>query len=89
MEIGRYVLERSAEGLVISSFAGGRMSRAMTDLALEAAQGDKPIVIASGVKAGWIFGPYPETSVVVASDLTPNKACILLMLALTQTSDPE
>ena len=88
-QIADYFFNRPNAGLVVSSFAGGRMSQPMTDMVMDAAEGSKPIVISSGVKAGRIFGRYPGTSVIVASDLTPNKARILLMLALTQTQNPK
>ncbi|MCE7997122.1 MAG: asparaginase [Roseivirga sp.] len=86
-EVLSYFLKRPNQGLVISSFAGGRMSKGMSAIN-KLPEGYKPIVIASSIKSGRVMGTNPEnSSIVIANDLPPNKARILLMLALTQTSD--
>ncbi|MEZ5040203.1 MAG: asparaginase [Saprospiraceae bacterium] len=86
-EILAYFTGRPNEGVVISSFAGGRMSEGMSSVyKLPAAH--KPLVIASSIKAGRIMGSNaPDSPIVIANDLPANKARILLMLALTQTKD--
>jgi L-asparaginase len=87
LDILSYFLQRPSRGLVISSFAGGRVSRAMAQL-LELPTNHKPIVIASSIKEGRIMGSSPPgTPIIVANDLPANKARILLMLALTKTTD--
>jgi len=87
--IPAYFLQRPNAGLVVESFAGGRMSQAMTDALSQLAIDAKPVVIASGVKEGRIFGTNPTgTPLIIANDLPANKARILLMLALTKTKVP-
>ena len=80
---------RPMDGLVIRTFAGGRMSAGMqAGLETVAGQG-VPIVVTSRVPNGRIVSPpdYPFPAV-VADRLQDNKARILLMLALTQTRAP-
>jgi L-asparaginase len=73
--------------LVISSFAGGRVSKGISEIYNLSAD-QKPIVIASSIKGSRIMGSNPVgTPIIIANDLPANKARILLMLALTQTSD--
>lgn len=84
-----YFYGRPNLGLVIGTFAGGRISGGMTE-GLRQLQGSKPIVLASTIKAGWIDGSYNgRQSRIIANDLSPNKARILLMLALTKSNLPE
>jgi L-asparaginase len=87
-EILELIGQRDIDGLVISSFAGGRMSNGM----LEGLEGliskNIPIVIASSIKQGRIIGkPYADQGWIIASDLPANKARILLMLSLTSTNN--
>lgn len=86
-DILSFYLNRPNQGLVISSFAGGRVSKGINDVyALPA--NHKPVVISSSIKSGRIMGANPEgTPVIIANDLPSNKARILLMLALTKTTD--
>lgn len=82
-----YFINRPNQGLVISSFAGGRVSEGVSDV-YHLPANHKPIVISSSIKGGRIMGSNPEgTPVIVANDLPSNKARILLMLALTRTTD--
>lgn len=82
-----YFLRRPTQGLVISSFAGGRMSTAASTV-YQLHNPHRPVVIASSIKAGRIYGRHQANSpVVFAPDLPANKARVLLMLALTKTSD--
>lgn len=83
-----HFLQRPTQGLVISSFAGGRMSTAASTV-YQLSSPHRPVVIASSVKAGRVYGQNRSGSPVVFSqDLPANKARILLMLSLTKTSDP-
>lgn len=89
-EIFDYFHQRESQGLVVSTFAGGRSSQGVLAGVSSLKKGDKPTVISSGVRGGRIFGSQRGNSpVIMANDLPPNKARILLMLALTQTSKPE
>jgi L-asparaginase len=82
-----FFINRSNQGLVVSSFAGGRTSSGISDVYnLPAVH--KPIVISSSIKGSRIMGSNKVgSSVIVANDLPANKARILLMLALTKTTD--
>lgn len=85
-----YFYSRDNQGLVVSTFAGGRISGGMTAGLRQNSGASKPVVLASGIKSGWISGNFSkERPFVVANDLPPNKARILLMLALLQTKDAE
>jgi L-asparaginase len=76
------------DGLVVRTFAGGRMSAGMS-AGLEAIAGlGIPTVVTSRVPKGRIVSP-PSYSfpVIIANGQQDNKARILLMLALTKTSE--
>jgi len=84
-----YFLNRTNQGLVVSSFAGGRVSNGIMPI-FDLPASHKPIVISSSIKGGRIMGANPNgTPVVIANDLPANKARILLMLALTKSNNPE
>ncbi len=81
-----YFINRFNQGLVISSFAGGRLSTGFSEIYNLPAT-HKPIVISSSIKGSRIMGFNPKgTPIIIANDLPPNKARILLMLSLTVTS---
>ncbi len=75
-------------GLVVRTFAGGRMSAGMIEGLRETSDNDAPVVITSRVPRGRIVSapeyPFPA---VMSGDQPDNKARILLMLALTRTSE--
>ena len=77
-------------GLVVRTFAGGRMSAGML-AGLEAiANSGIPIVVTSRVPGGRIVSaPDYSFPAIVANGQQDNKARILLMLALTRTTDLE
>jgi L-asparaginase len=82
-----YFLNRPNQGLVVSSFAGGRVSGGF-DQIYNLKENHKPVVISSSVKGGRIMGSNAKDSpIIIANDLPSNKARILLMLALTKTTD--
>jgi L-asparaginase len=81
-------LARRPRGIVLTSFAGGRLSAGARGALRLAAAAKMPVVVASRVPGGRIVGnPNAALQALVASDLPPHKARILLMLALTRTSD--
>jgi L-asparaginase len=84
----RDAIARRPRGVVLTSFAGGRLSAgARAALRLAAAAGI-PVVVASRVPGGRIVGtPLGDLPGVVARDLPPHKARVLLMLALTRTRE--
>lgn len=84
------LITRRPAGLVVASFAGGRLSEGARDLVRQAAAAGIPVVVASRVPGGRIVGnAVSGLPAVVARDLSPNKARILLMLALTRTRNAE
>jgi L-asparaginase len=76
------------DGLVVRTFAGGRMSAGMLAGLAAVSDRNRPIVVTSRVPGGRIVDapdyPFPA---IVANGQQDNKARILLMLALTRTSD--
>lgn len=80
--------EQPMDGLVIRTFAGGRMSAGMLVGLERVADRGIPIVVTSRVPNGRIVSP-PDYAfpAIVANGQQDNKARILLMLALMQTSD--
>jgi L-asparaginase len=83
-----YLLSREPDGIVMTTFAGGRMSAGARSGIRAAVDAGIPLAIASRVPGGRIVGnPVGDSPVVVARDLPPHKARILMMLALTRTDD--
>jgi L-asparaginase type II len=82
------VLALKPAGLVLAGFAGGRLSAGGRKALERAGAAGVPVVVASHVPGGRIVGnPIANTEAVLARDLSPNKARVLLMLALTRTRD--
>jgi L-asparaginase len=78
------------DGLVIRTFAGGRMSTGMHEGLKSMSDRGIPTVVTSRVPKGRIVSPPNyDFPAIVASGQQDNKARILLMLALTRTSDPD
>jgi L-asparaginase len=79
--------QQEMDGLVIRTFAGGRMSAGMLAGLESISSRGIPIVITSRVPNGLIVeAPEYDLSAVVSNGQQDNKARILLMMALTQTS---
>jgi L-asparaginase len=80
--------QQAMDGLVIRTFAGGRMSKGMQVGLENIADRVIPTVVTSRVPGGRIVeAPDYGFPVVVSNGQQDNKARILLMLALTMTSD--
>ena len=81
--------DQSMDGLVVRTFAGGRMSAGMLKGLESISENGIPTVITSRVPKGRIVNapnyPFPA---IVSNGQQDNKARILLMLALTRTEDP-
>ena len=76
------------DGLVVRTFAGGRMSAGMSGGLTEIADLGIPTVVTSRVPGGRIVAPPDyDFPAVISNGQQDNKARILLMLALTRTSD--
>ena len=83
------VLASKPAGVVFAAFAGGRLSPGGLCAAVQrAVDASVAAVVASHVPGGRIVGdPTEGLGAVLARDLSPNKARVLLMLALTRTKD--
>lgn len=87
-EVVEHFATQPMGGLVIRTFAGGRMSAGMIKGLRKIADRNIPIVITSRVPNGRIVSPPRyDFSHVIANGQQDNKARILLMLALQQTSE--
>lgn len=85
-------------GLVIAATGLGHVSASMHDAIQEARERDIPVVISSRVYTGRLMSLYAgkgkgvdlqEIGCVLSDNLSPQKARILLMVALTRTNDPQ
>jgi L-asparaginase type II len=80
--------QQRLDGLVIRTFAGGRMSAGMLAGLAELQKKDIPTVVTSRVPGGRIVEqPEYDFPVIIANGQPDNKARILLMLGLTRTTD--
>ncbi len=83
-----WLAERKPAGVVLATFAGGRISPGAREGVQTVLAAGVPIVFASRVPGGRIVGDVTGNSgALVARDLSPHKARILLMLALAITRD--
>lgn len=84
----RHFANQTMDGLVVRTFAGGRMSSGMTAGLESIAERGLPTVVTTRVPGGRIVNaPTYTFPAIVANGQPDNKARILLMLALTQTRD--
>jgi L-asparaginase type II len=82
------VLATRPGGLVFAGFAGGRLSAGGRSAVQKAVAAGVPTVVASHVPGGRIVGdPASGLRAVLARDLSPNKARVLLMVGLTRTRE--
>jgi L-asparaginase len=88
----------SVNGLVIAGMGLGGVTSSMFDAIKEARAKGVPIVISTRVPTGRVFPlsamkgsslTLRQIGCVLADNLSPQKARVLLMLALTKTRDPE
>jgi L-asparaginase len=81
-----YLASLKPDGIVVTTFAGGRMSAGAREGVRKVVETGIPLAIASRVPGGRIVGdPVGDVAAVVARDLPAHKARILLMLALTRS----
>jgi len=78
-------------GLVAAGLGSGGAPRAYLDALSAVRESDIPVVIASQAGSGRVMGRrgFLERGFIVADNLQPRKARILLTLALTCTQDPK
>ncbi|MCB9899601.1 MAG: type II asparaginase [Planctomycetes bacterium] len=85
-------VERGAEGLVLAGVGNGNASRAVVEALTSAAKAGIVVVRSSRVGSGFVTRNIEIDDdlrgFVAAEDLSPQKARILLQLALTRTKDP-
>lgn len=83
------VRQHHSAGLVVAGFGSGTFPPVFLDAALRAAAGGLSVVLASRSTSGRVImtPKKAEAGFIVADDLHPQKARILLMLALTISHD--
>ena len=80
---------KGARGIIVQTFAGGRMSAGARRSVREATEQGVQIVVSSRVSGGRIPGdPLVERSI-LARDLSAHKARVLLMVAVAVGLDHE
>jgi|TARA_B110000116_G_scaffold193935_1_gene168808 L-asparaginase len=82
-------VNRNPAGIVVQTFAGGRMSSGALNGIQKATEEGIPIVIASRVPGGRISGSPSIAGTILARDLPAHKARVLLMVALAGKSPKE
>jgi L-asparaginase len=83
----RALAERKVAGIVVQAFANGRASPGTTQAMRDVSALGIPIALASRVPEGRVM--YREQGLVITTgDLSPQRARVLLMLALLRTRDP-
>ncbi len=86
-----------ARGIVIAAFGSGRLPQGQIDAIQRVLAQGMIVVISSRVASGPVEVNYQHNlaasatdhGVILAGDLNPQKARVLLLLALTQTTDPQ
>ncbi|PON10144.1 L-asparaginase, partial [Candidatus Entotheonella serta] len=83
------VRQHGSEGLIVVGFGSGSLSREIFQAGTQAIQDGLAVVIASRATSGRVImtPQKEENGYLVADDLLPQKARILLMLALCHTRD--
>jgi L-asparaginase len=83
------VRTNGSDGLVVAGFGGGTYPPAVLQAAAMAAEEGMPVVLATRATAGRVVTtPQKEQlGLMVCDNLLPQKARVLLMMALTATSD--
>ena len=81
--------EHGSDGLVLAGFGGGTYPSAFFDAGKRAVQAGIPVVLATRSTAGRVIMTPQKASAgfIVSDDLLPQKARVLLMLALTMTRE--
>jgi L-asparaginase len=90
-------LIEAAVGIVIAAFGSGRLAQGQIDAIQRVLAQGVIVVISSRVGSGPVEVNYPHNlaasatdhGVILADDLNPQKARVLLLLALTQSTDPQ
>lgn len=87
----RALAQAGCQGLVSAGLGSGSAPSAFLDALTDVARRGVPVVVASQSGSGRVMArkAFTERGLIVADNLQPRKARILLMLALTRTRRPE
>lgn len=89
----RYAVDHGAKGLVVEGVGAGNVNKAVFEAILYAIGKKIPVVVASRVRYGGVYPLYGDegggsslvkAGALLAGDLSPYKARLLLMIALAQ-----
>lgn len=83
--------QAGCDGLVAAGLGSGGAPRAFLDALTAVAENGTPVVVASQAGSGRVMArrAMTERGFILADNLLPRKARILLMVALTRTRDPK
>ena len=89
--LARTLIDAKAPGIVLASMGPGAAGQALSEALVEARQKGANVVVTTRAGAGRIIrtSVYRKNGMVAGDNLSPQKARILLQLALTRTQDPE
>ena len=89
--LARTLIDAKAPGIVLASMGPGAAGQALSEALVEARQKGINVVVTTRAGAGRIIrtSVYRKHGMVAGDNLSPQKARILLQLALTRTEDPE
>lgn len=94
----RYAVEKGVKGIVVSGYGWGNVNDSMYEAIKFAIENNVPVAMSTRVYNGRVLPVYgfkgggatlKDIGVVFTDDLTPWKARIVFMLALSQTKDHE
>lgn len=83
------LFENGTKGIVVAGSGAGSIHTAQKEVLKELLKKDLKVVVSSRVKSGFVAVSDDDKKLgfISAQDLNPQKARVLLMLALTQTND--
>ncbi len=89
--LARTLIDAKAPGIVLASMGPGAAGQALSEALVEARNKGANVVVTTRAGAGRIIrtSVYRKNGMVAGDNLSPQKARILLQLALTRTQDPE
>ena len=89
--LARTLIDAKAPGIVLASMGPGAAGPALSEALVEARQKGANVVVTTRAGAGRIIrtSVYRKNGMVAGDNLSPQKARILLQLALTRTQHPE
>lgn len=85
----RAMVKDGAKGIVVAGSGAGSIHKSQGDVLKELIKSDKIIVVRSSRTGSGLVPLNPGDTFLTGDNLNPQKARVLLMLALTKTSDPK